>query len=157
MAFQQEIVDDCRTNLFAFAKLINPHYMYGDIHEEVYSWLSDPNGNKRQLLLLPRGHLKSHCVAVYCVWRITYQPWITICYLSAGEDLAKDQIYAIKNMMTSPTYRKYWPDHLYEDEGRREQWSAYSFNLDHPVRRERGIRDHSLIVTASSRTRFPAG
>ena len=143
---KDKIVDICRTNLFAFAKLINPHYAYGDIHEEVFAWLSDPKANLRQLLLLPRGHLKSHCIAVYCVWRITYQPWITICYVSAGEDLAKDQIYAIKNMITSDTYRRYWPEMIKENENEREQWSAYSFNVDHPERKRRGIRDHTIIV-----------
>lgn len=146
MATTQEIVDICRTNLFAFAKLLNPHYAYGDIHEEVFAWLSDPNAASRQLLLLPRGHLKSHCLAVYTVWRITYQPYISIVYLSAGEDLAKDQIYAIKNMMISATYKRYWPEMLKDDEGQREQWSAYSFNVDHPERKRRGIRDHTLIV-----------
>ena len=142
---RQQVIDACEHNLFLFAKLLNPQYQYGNIHEDFFGWLQEPE-TERQLGLLPRAHLKSHGVAVYCTHRLTYKPWVTMCYLSAGEDLAKDQIYAIKNMMTSPTYRKYWPDHLYEDEGRREQWSAYSFNLDHPVRRERGIRDHSLIV-----------
>ena len=142
----QEVIEICRTNLFAFAKLINPHYQYGDLHEKVFALLADPTANKRQLFLLPRGHLKSHCIAVYCVWRITFCPWITICYLSAGEDLAKDQIYAIKNMLTSETYIRYWPEMLNEDEGRREQWSAFSFNVDHPDRKRRGIRDHTLIV-----------
>lgn len=146
MATHQEVIDICQTNLFAFAKLINPHYQYGEIHEKFFAEISDPEANKRQLFLRPRGHLKSHGVAVYCVWRITFQPWITICYLSAGEDLAKDQIYAIKNMLTSDTYRRYWPEMLQEDEGRREQWSAFSFNVDHPDRRRRGIRDHTLIV-----------
>lgn len=146
MATQQEVIDICRTNLFAFATLLNPHYAYGHIHEEVYAWLSNPNAPLRQLLLLPRGHLKSHCLAVYAVWRITYQPWISIVYLSAGEDLAKDQIYAIKNMMTSETYTTYWPEMLKDDEGQREQWSAYSFNVDHIERKRRGIRDHTLIV-----------
>lgn len=143
---QEKVVAMCEFNLFAFAKLINPHYSYGDIHEEVFAWLSDPDANERQLLLLPRGHLKSHCLAVYAVWRITYKPWVSIVYLSAGEDLAKDQIYAIKNMMTSDTYKYYWPEMLNDDEGRREQWSAYSFNVDHPERKRRGIRDHTIIV-----------
>lgn len=146
MASKQEVIDLCENNLFAFAKLINPHYEYGDLHEKVFGWLSRPGANARQLLLLPRGHLKSHCIGVYCVWRITYSPWITIVYLSAGEDLAKDQIYAIKNMMTSDTYKKYWPEMLNDDEGRREQWSAYSFNVDHPERKRRSIRDHTLMV-----------
>lgn len=146
MATKQEVIDICAKHLFAFAKLINPHYQYGDLHEKVFALLADPTANKRQLFLLPRGHLKSHCIAVYCVWRITFQPWITICYLSAGEDLAKDQIYAIKNMLTCETYTRYWPEMLNDDEGRREQWSAFSFNVDHPDRKRRGIRDHTLIV-----------
>ena len=145
MATKQEVVDICEHNLFAFAKLINPHYVYGDIHEELFAWLQSGISD-RQLALLPRGHLKSHCIAVYCVWRITFQPWISIVYMSAGEDLAKDQIYAIKNMLTSPPYQKYWPEVLENEEGQREQWSAYSFNVDHPERKRRGIRDHSLIV-----------
>jgi predicted phage terminase large subunit-like protein len=143
---KQEIIDTCENNFFAFMKLLNPHYQYGDVHEKLCAWISGPDANARQLALLPRGHLKSHIVAGYCVWRITYQPWITIVYLSAGEDLAKDQLYAIKNMMTSDTYKKLWPEMLQDDEGRREQWSAYSFNVDHPDRKRRGIRDHTIIV-----------
>lgn len=137
---------DYEHNLFAFAKMLNPHYQYGDLHEEVFSWLSGPNANPRQLLLLPRGHLKSHCIAVYCVWKITYKPGISIVYLSAAEDLAKDQIYSIKNMLTSDTYMLNWPLMLNFEEGKREQWSAYSFNVDHPERKRRSIRDHTLIV-----------
>jgi phage terminase large subunit-like protein len=146
VAKKEDVIDECRYNLFGFARLLNPHYQYGAVHEEVFAWLSSPNANPRQLLLLPRGHLKSHCIAVYAVWRITYQPWISIVYLSAGEDLAKDQIYAIKNMMTSETYRRYWPEMLSGEEKSREQWSAYSFNVDHPERKRRSIRDHTLIV-----------
>jgi hypothetical protein len=146
MANKQEVIDLCEVNFFAFMKLLNPHYFYGDIHEEFAAWLSNPFANERQLGLLPRGHLKSHILACYAVWRITYSPWITIVYLSAGEDLAKDQVYAMKNMMTSDTYRRYWPEMLKRDEGQREQWSAFSFNVDHPERKRRGIRDHTIIV-----------
>jgi phage terminase large subunit-like protein len=146
MASKQEIIDICEHNFFAFCKLLNPHYAYGDIHEHACAFLAKPDAKDRQLILLPRGHLKSHIIACYAVWRITYRPWITIVYLSAGEDLAKDQIYAIKNMMTSDVYRRYWPEMLNADEGQREQWSAYSFNVDHPERKRRGIRDHTIIV-----------
>lgn len=143
---KQSVIDLCAGNFFAFCKLVNPHYAYGDIHAEVCAYLTRPGASARILILLPRGHLKSHIVACYAVWRITFQPWITIVYLSAGEDLAKDQIYAIKNMMTSDVYRTYWPEMINADEGQREQWSAYSFNVDHPERKRRGIRDHTIIV-----------
>lgn len=143
---KEDIRQQCEQDLWSFAKVVNPTYVYGDIHEKVYRWLSNPEANKRQLLLLPRGHLKSHCIATWCAWEITRKPWTTIVYLSAGEDLAKDQLYAIKNMMTSDTYARLWPEMISEREGDRDQWSAYSFNVDHPERRRRGVRDHTIIV-----------
>lgn len=143
---KEELRKECEQDLWSFARVVNPTYVYGDIHQKVFRWLSDPEANKRQLLLLPRGHLKSHCIATWCAWEITRKPWTTIVYLSAGEDLAKDQLYAIKNMMTSDIYQRLWPDMINEKEGDREQWSAYSFNVDHPERKRRGVRDHTIIV-----------
>ena len=145
MANKQAVRELCRQSFFAFCQLVNPQYVYGDIHAELCNWIQQSD-SARKLALLPRGHLKSHIAACYAAWRITFSPWITVVYLSAGEDLAKDQIYAIKNMMTSDVYRTYWPEMLYADEGQREQWSAYSFNVDHPERKRRGIRDHTIIV-----------
>jgi hypothetical protein len=82
---------------------------------------------------------------VYAVWRITYQPWNTFVYLSSQEDLAKAQLYVIKSMMTSDRYRLYWPE-MFNDDGKDGTWSAYAFDVDHPERKERGIRDHTMIV-----------
>ena len=104
---KEQIKEAAENDLFTFACLVNHNYAYGDIHERVYRWLSNDHASKRQLLLLPRGHLKSHCIATWAAWEITRKPWTSIVYLSAAEDLAKDQIYAIKNMMTSPIYRRY--------------------------------------------------
>ena len=147
--YQKEIIEACEHNLFAFAQTVNPNYLYGDIHEEVFSWLADPEANERQLLLLPRGHLKSHCIAVYCVWKITFEPWTTIIYLCSQEDLAKAQLYAIKNIMTSDIYTMLWPEMFSEQrgiKGERGVWSAFAFEVDHPERRARGIRDLTVQV-----------
>lgn len=144
------IRDACESDLFTFARVMNPTYMYGDIHEEVFSWLSDPNASERQLLLLPRGHLKSHCIAVYCAWIITKNPWITIVYLASQEDLGKAQLYAIKQIMTSDTYLQLWPSMFSEEsaniKGERGAWSAFAFDVDHPDRKRRKVRDHTMIV-----------
>ena len=142
---KQQVIDLCEVSFFAFLRLVNPQYEYGDIHAELCDWIQAGDA-QRKLALLPRGHLKSHLAAGYASWRITFRPWITIVYLSAGEDLAKDQIYAIKNMMTNDVYRTYWPEMFHADEGQREQWSAFSFNVDHPERKRRGVRDHTIIV-----------
>lgn len=133
-------------DLWEFAKYINPHYMYGEIHEEVFRWLSDPQANEQQLLLMPRGHLKSHCIAVWCVWQITKHPDTSIVYLSAGEDLATVQVSAIKNMITSDRYRRLWPEMIHKEEAKRDKWTAWSFNVDHPLRKEMGTRDLTIIV-----------
>lgn len=149
MAFvsaKEQIRQQAEQDLWTFARLVNHNYCYGEIHEKVFRWLSDPTANKRQLLLLPRGHLKSHMIATWCAWEITRKPWTTIVYLSAAEDLAKDQLYSIKNMMTNNVYKRYWPDMISDKEGDREHWSAYSFNTDHPARKALGIRDHTIIV-----------
>lgn len=141
---QLSIISECQRNLFAFASFLNPYMVYGNIHQEVFSFLSRQD-SERQLLLLPRGHLKSHCLATYCVWRITYNPWTTFVYLSSQEDLAKAQLYVIKSMMTSDRYKLYWPE-MFSEESKEGTWSAYAFDVDHPERRERGIRDHTMIV-----------
>lgn len=148
----REIIEECQDNLYAFAVTVNPNYMYGDIHQQVLNWLGSPDANERQLLLLPRGHLKSHCIAVYCAWKITFEPWSTIIYLASQDDLAKAQLFAIKQMMTSDIYRTLWPEMFTERKvsasGKTERgaWSAYAFDVDHPVRKERGVRDHTMII-----------
>lgn len=133
-------------DLYAFAKYINPHYLYGELHEEAFRWLGSPDANDYQLLLMPRGHLKSHCIAVWCVWQITRDPCSTILYLSAAEDLAKAQIFAIKGMITCDRYRSIWPEMFQREEGKRSKWTAGGFNVDHPKRKEMGIRDMTILV-----------
>ena len=134
-------------DLWLFAKAINPLYQYAEIHERLLRWLQEDDEDvRRKLSLLPRGHLKSHCVAVWTTWEITRHPWTSIVYLSAGEDLAKAQIFAIKGMMTSKWYTKFWPEMLNKEEGRRELWNAFGFNVDHDLRKEYSTRDQTLLV-----------
>lgn len=142
----EEIVYRAERDLFFFAKLINPQYVYGDIHEEVFRWLSKVDASDNQLLLLPRAHLKSHCIAVWTVWQVTKDPTTSIIYLTSGEDLGMVQMYAMKNMFTSDIYTTFWPEMFYREEGKRNKWSAWAINVDHPKRREASIRDNTILV-----------
>lgn len=141
-----KIKQEAEEDLYLFAVLVNPSYQYGSIHREVFSWLSRPDGLRDQLVLLPRGHLKSHCIAVWCAWWITKHPETTILYVSATEDLATQQLYAIKSILESPTYRRYWPEMVNEQEAKREEWSHKNIKIDHPRRREMGIRDRTVAA-----------
>ena len=134
-------------DIWEFAKYINPNYCYGDIHEECFRWLADQKGNDdNQLLLMPRAHLKSHLIAVWCAWWITKNPATSIVYLSAGEDLASAQISAVKRMLTSDRYRRLWPEMINKEEAKRDKWTAWSFNVDHPHRYNMGTRDLTFLI-----------
>lgn len=138
-----EIRELAESSLWAFARLVNPHMMYGDIHRKVFDFLQHAE-TPNALLLLPRGHLKSHCVAVWCAWVITRNPAETILYVSATASLAEDQLYAIKNIMTSDIYSFYWDDMVHPDEGKRAKWSATSIAVDHPKRKKEMVRDMTI-------------
>lgn len=131
-------------NLAYFAHLVNPHRMYGDIHLELFDWWTRHTAKDCQLVLLPRDHQKSHCAAVRCAWELTKNPAATILYVSATSDLAEKQLYAIKQIITSPTYRKYWPDMIKVEEGKRERWTTTEIIVDHPYRTKEAVRDPSI-------------
>lgn len=145
-------------NLFTFAKLLNPGYMYGDIHKEAFDWLQEYSlfgvgGSKstNKLLMFPRAHLKSHCMAVWTTWVITKHPEVTILYLSATAELAEMQLYAVKAMMLSPEYQRYWPEYINPQEGNREKWTERKIIIDHVKRKTENVRD-ATIATAGLTT-----
>lgn len=133
-------------DLFTFAQLVNPSYLYGAIHREVFQWISREDAANDLLVLLPRGHLKSHIIATWCAWWITKHPETTILYVSATEDLATQQLYAIKSILDSDIYRRYWPDMIHEQEAKREEWSFKNIKVDHPRRKQFGVRDRTVAA-----------
>jgi hypothetical protein len=144
-----EIRELAENDLYTFARLVHPEREYGEIHKEVFKWLqasSTPN----QLLLLPRAHMKSHCIEVWVCWWITKHPETSILYVSATTTLAEAQLYAIKNTLTSEIYTRYWPEMVNEDEGKREKWSTGAISVDHPKRKAEGIRDFTCVAAGLS-------
>lgn len=151
MATKDEIRKLAELDLFTFAQLVNPNRVYGEIHKEVCQWLTKKDASPNQLVLLPRGHMKSHLIAVWCAWWITKHPDTTILYISSTSGLAEAQLYAIKNIITSKTYRRYWPEMVHPEEGKRARWSATEIIVDHPIREAEGVRD-ATISTAGLTT-----
>ena len=138
---RQAAMDD----LFTFARLINPQRVYGEIHKDVCKWLQS-NNDQNQLLLLPRAHMKSHLVAVWCAWWVTKHPETTILYISATAELAEKQLYDIKNILTSRIYTRYFPDMINPEEGKREKWAVSKIAVDHPKRKSEGVRDWTVAT-----------
>ena len=133
-------------DLEVFARLVNPRREYGHVHQDLFQWWTRQDAKDNQLVLLPRDHQKSHCIAVRVAWEITRNPDITILYVSATSTLAEKQLYAIKNILDSKVYRRYWDNMIHPEEGKREKWTTTEISVDHPKRKLEGVRDSTVIA-----------
>lgn len=145
-------------DLFFFAQLVNPGYVYGEIHKALFKWMQDYNlygqgltQTSNKLIMLPRAHLKSHMVATWAAWIITRHPEVTILYVSATAELSETQLFAVQNILASTVYQRYFPEYINPQEGKRERWSQRKFSIDHVKRRSEGIRD-ATVSTAGLTT-----
>jgi phage terminase large subunit-like protein len=145
-------------DLYFFAKLVNPGHMYGQVHREIFLWMQqyalfsgDDELTNNKLIMLPRAHLKSHMVATWCAWIIARHPEITILYVSATAGLAETQLYAVKNILRSSVFTRFFPEYIHPQEGKREKWSSTAISVDHEKRSKEGIRD-ATISTAGLTT-----
>ena len=66
-----QIREAAEADLLTFIKLVAPHILYGAIHEELISWWARSDRKDNQLVLLPRGHMKSKLIAYRTAWHIT--------------------------------------------------------------------------------------
>lgn len=149
----KEVRERAKADLAFFAKLVNPGYMYGSVHQEIFRWMQDytlfgkgEDYTSNKLIMLPRAHLKSHMVATWCAWIITRHPEVTMLYVSATSELAQTQLYAVKNIIGSSVYQRFFPEYLDPQEGKREKWSTMRMSVDHPQRKLEGIRDPTIAT-----------
>lgn len=155
----KQIRETAMADLFFFARLVNPGYIYGDVHRQIFKWLEeyalfgqDEELTSNKLIMLPRAHLKSHMVATWAAWIITRHPEVTILYVSAIAELAETQLFAIQNILGSPIYQRYFPEYINPQEGKREKWSMRKFSIDHARRRSEGIRDATVSTAGLTTT-----
>lgn len=153
-----ELREAAMNDLYLFAQLVNPGYIYGEVHREIFRWMQDytlfgkgDSLTANKLIMLPRAHLKSHMVATWCAWIIARHPDVTMLYVSATAELAITQLYAIKNIIGSSVFRRYWPEYIHPQEGKREKWSSTKLSVDHTLRKTEGIRD-ATVSTAGLTT-----
>lgn len=154
----EQIREAAEADLLTFIKLVAPHLLLGAVHEELISWWSRSDRKDNQLVLLPRGHMKSKLAAYRTAWYITNHPETTVLYVSATADLAEKQLYAIKQIIDSPIYRRYWSNMIHPEEGKREKWAVAEIAVDHPQRKLEGIRDATVkaVGLTSNTTGFHA-
>lgn len=146
MATLEQIRQAAESDLVTFIKLVAPEQVLGQCHEDVCNWWTRPDAKSHQLLLFPRDHGKSRLIAYRVAWELTKDPTLRILYISATANLAEKQLGFIKGILTSDTYRRYWPEHVNPDEGKRTRWTTSEIMLDHPLRRKENVRDPSIFT-----------
>lgn len=129
-----------------FIQLVAPYRVLGHVHRELCQWWQRSDASKHQMCLLPRDHGKSAMVAYRVAQRIARQPDVRILYISSTANLAEKQLKMIKDIITSDAFRYYWPEHVHEEEGKREKWTNSEISIDHPKREEEGIRDPTVFT-----------
>ena len=148
-AIRQAAEDD----LLTFIKLVAPHRVLGQVHKDLIKWWTRDAARDHQMCLLPRDHQKSAMIAYRVAWEITRNPAVTILYISSTSGLAEKQLKFIKDILDSGVYRRYWPDMIHPDEGKREKWTNSEIMVDHPKRKAEGVRD-STVFTAGLTTQI---
>jgi len=146
MATLEQIRLAAESDLVTFIKLVAPEQVLGQCHEDVCNWWTRPDSKSHQLLLFPRDHGKSRLIAYRVAWELTKNPTLRILYISATANLAEKQLGFVKGIITSDTYRRYWPHHVHADEGKRTRWTNSEIALDHPDRKKENVRDPSVFT-----------
>ena len=141
-----EIKERAESDLTFFIHLVAPSQVLGNCHKDVIDWWCRPEAKTHQLLLFPRDHGKSRLVAYRVAWELTKDPTLRILYISATSNLAEKQLTFIKGILTSEIYRRYWPDHVNKEEGKRTKWTNTEIALDHPERAKENVRDPSIFT-----------
>jgi len=139
---QIEVRELAMSSLRYFVALVAPHLHLGHAHHDLLDFLD--KDVERKLVIWPRGHLKSTLLAYKAARTIIKEPDSTNVYLSATADLAEKQTTLIKTIIDSPIVKKYWPELLPEEEGRRDLWRTSEFNVGHWKRHEEVVRDPTL-------------
>ena len=140
---QVDLRDLAMADLRGFVGLVAPQLHLGHCHHDLLKFLMRDD-EERQLVVWPRGHLKSTLLGYTAAWYIVNNPEITIVYLSATADLAEKQTGLIKTILDSPIVHKYWPELLPDEAGKRDLWRTSEFNVGHWKRAEEVVRDPTL-------------
>lgn len=143
---KQLIREQAESDLESFITLVSPNRVLGGVHRDLIQWWTRSDRKSHQLVLLPRDHQKSAMIAYRVAWRIIKQPDIRILYISATSNLAEKQLKMIKDILTSDKVRYYWPELINPEEGKREKWTNSEISIDHPKRKQEGVRDPTVFT-----------
>jgi hypothetical protein len=123
---------------FLIRAVLDWHFLDEELHgKELLSFASE-NQDKDQLIILPRGHVKTLFSGARIIQRILKNPSISILAASATEDLAKGIGSLVGNtLLTNDKLQWAFSDILPSSSSECEKWGMYAYTLPGHVRRAR--------------------
>jgi phage terminase large subunit-like protein len=107
-----------------------------------------------KLVLWPRDHGKSRYAAFYVAWTLVRDPAATIIYCSCTATKADDMLqFLLNQVFDTAVFRRYFPNMFNKMLSQRTKWTNSAMTCDHPIRKERGVVDPT-IVTAGIGTKI---
>jgi phage terminase large subunit-like protein len=148
---QLEVRQAAVNNFEAFIRLVAPYQLMAHCHVVMCKWAQE-HGNENRLLLWPRDHGKSRYAAFYAAWEVVRDPATTIIYASATAEKAEEQLRFVKSILDNKIVRRYFPDLILPEEGRREAWNKTYIVVDHPYRKSEGVVDSTIMTCGLEKT-----
>ena len=148
---QKEARNAAVNNFEAFIRLVAPYQLMAHCHVSMCKWAQE-HADSNRLLLWPRDHGKSRYAAFYAAWEGVRDPSTTIIYASATAEKAEEQLRFIKTILDNKIVRRYFPDLINSEEGRREAWNKTYIVVDHPYRRSEGVVDSTIMTCGLEKT-----
>ena len=148
---QIEVRSAAVNNFEAFIRLVAPYQLMAHCHIAMSKWAQEYENDNR-LLLWPRDHGKSRYSAFYAAWEVVRDPATTIIYASATAEKAEEQLRFIKSILDSKITKRYFPELLLPEEGRREAWNKTYIVVDHPHRKREGVVDSTIMTCGLEKT-----
>lgn len=150
-AAQLEVRQMAINSLEHFIKLVAPYQVLAHCHVHLCKLIND-NYDENKLLLWPRDHGKSRMSAFYAAWEVIRDPATTIIYASATAEKAEEQLRFVKTLLDNNIVRRYFPNLLAEEEGKRTAWNKTYIVVDHPQRLIEGVVDSTIMTCGLEKT-----
>lgn len=150
-AKQLEVRNMAINSLEHFIRLVAPYQLIAHCHVGLCKWIQE-NYAENKLILWPRDHGKSRYAAFYAAWEIVRNPAITIIYASATAEKAEEQLRFVKSILDSKISRRYFPELIHPEEGKRAAWNKTYVIVDHPLRNNEGVVDSTIMTCGLEKT-----
>jgi predicted phage terminase large subunit-like protein len=129
----ETMVKACRDDLFVTARFL---CQFRDVtprfHKKLCDWVRNNirSGDRNMMVLLPRGHLKTHVLALAgSAWMIINNPDTRILFMQSSGRKATENMYSLSSILDSEIFKHYFGD-IIPDRASRRRWNQNEIEVN---------------------------